>query len=209
MKNILKRILVFSIVLLLLISNVNSLELVGALKKITMPQKNKLVEIYQVKDKKDVIISNNIIDFYEKDPNKQEFIEYKLEQERLEKEMQAKLELKNNVVNFAMQFIGNPYVLGGTSLTNGTDCSGFVQSVFANFGITLPRTTSEQAIVGEEVLLEQIEIGDIVSYGYNGYITHSALYIGDGKIVHASTPELGIRVDNMHIMPIMTIRRVI
>ena len=117
-------------------------------------------------------------------------------------------ESSSDVANFAMQFVGNPYVAGGTSLTNGADCSGFVQAVYSNFGVSLPRTTSEQAAVGNPVSVEDIMPGDIVSYGYGGSVTHSALYAGDGMIVHASTPSLGIRMDNMYIMPIVTIRRV-
>ena len=117
-------------------------------------------------------------------------------------------ESSSEVANFAMQFVGNPYVAGGTSLTDGTDCSGFVQAVYANFGISLPRTTYEQANTGSPVSMQDIMPGDIVSYGYGGSVTHSAIYAGDGMIVHASTPSLGIRMDSMYIMPIVTIRRV-
>ena len=115
----------------------------------------------------------------------------------------------SNVVEYAKLCIGNPYVMGGNSLTNGTDCSGFVMLVYANYGVTLPRTTTAQAESGYAVSIEDIKPGDIISYGYGGYPSHSALYIGDGLIVHASTPELGIRIDSMYIMPIITIRRVI
>ncbi|MBQ9071714.1 MAG: C40 family peptidase [Bacilli bacterium] len=99
--------------------------------------------------------------------------------------------------------------MGGTSLTNGADCSGFVQTVYATYGISLPRTTTEQSVTGTSVAIESIEVGDIISYGYEGIVTHSAIYIGNGMIVHASTPELGIRIDNMYIMPILAIRSVI
>ena len=208
MKNILKRILVFSIVLLLSISNTNSYEVVNALKNITVPQKNETIEIYEVKEKEEVVIFDNIVDYYEIDPNKEEFLAYKAEQERLEQERLARLALKNDIANFATQFIGNPYVMGGTSLTNGADCSGFVQTVYATYGISLPRTTTEQSITGTGVSIESIEVGDIISYGYDGTVTHSAIYIGNGMIVHASTPELGIRIDNMYIMPILAIRSV-
>lgn len=113
-----------------------------------------------------------------------------------------------DVASYATQFVGNPYVSGGTSLTDGADCSGFVMSVYSNFGVSLPRTSSEQSTVGYEVSVDEIQAGDIVSYGYNGSVSHSAIYIGDGTIVHASTPDLGIRTDNMYIMPIVTVRRV-
>ena len=107
-----------------------------------------------------------------------------------------------------MQCVGNPHVYGGTSLTQGADCSGFVMAVYANFGVSLPRTTGGQAQSGYPVAMNDIMPGDIISYGYNGYVSHSALYVGNGMIVHASTPELGIRLDSMNIMPIITIRRI-
>lgn len=147
----------------------------------------------------------------------------RLEAERIAKEEEARRQAENNkidysiantiesnseVANFAMQFVGNPYVYGGTSLTNGADCSGFVMAVYANFGISLPRTTGGLAQSGYPVDINNIQAGDIISYGYNGYVSHSALYVGNGMIVHASTPELGIRIDNMNIMPIVTIRRI-
>ena len=114
----------------------------------------------------------------------------------------------SDVASYAVQFVGNPYVYGGTSLTDGADCSGFVQSVYANFGVSLPRTAPAQSTVGYSVPVDQIQAGDIISYGYNGNVSHSALYIGDNTIVHASTPALGIRTDSMYIMPIVSVRRV-
>lgn len=112
------------------------------------------------------------------------------------------------VAGFAAQFVGNPYVYGGTSLTNGADCSGFVMSVYQNFGVSLPRTAGAQATVGQAVSIENAQPGDIISYGYNGVVSHSAIYAGNNTIIHASTPSLGIRTDSMYIMPIVTIRRV-
>lgn len=114
----------------------------------------------------------------------------------------------SDVASYAVQFVGNPYVYGGTSLTDGADCSGFVQSVYSNFGVSLPRTAYAQSTVGYSVPVDQIQAGDIISYGYNGNVSHSALYIGDNTIVHASTPALGIRTDSMYIMPIVSVRRV-
>lgn len=113
-----------------------------------------------------------------------------------------------DLANYALQFVGNPYVYGGTSLTEGTDCSGFVMKLYENYGVTLPRTSGAQATVGYAVSIENAQPGDIVSYGYNGIVSHSAIYIGNESIVHASTPEGGIRTDNMYIMPIITIRRI-
>ena len=210
MKKILKGIMIISVIVSGLMFNFDE---VNSLNDLTSIQKNKNIEIYSVKNKEEVIINNGIVNFYEVDPNKEKIIEYIAEQERLEQEriQKEKLEqeLKKNIGLFATQFVGNPYVLGGNSLTNGTDCSGFVQLVYATFGYSLPRTTVEQAVIGNIVPIEDIKVGDIVAYGYDGYVTHTALYIGNGKIVHASTPELGIRIDNIAIMPIITIRRVI
>lgn len=212
MKDRLKRILVFSIVLLLTLSNSNGFQVVNA---ITILNKNIEIEIYEIKEEKEVGTVENIIDLYKTDSNNIEFEEYKqaqakleMENYRLEKAKQERIAYKTKIVNFAKQFIGNPYVAGGTSLTNGADCSGFVQTVYANFGIKLPRTTVEQVKSGIEVSIEEIEIGDIISYGYDGFATHSAIYIGDDRILHSSTPETGIRTDNMYILPILSIRRV-
>ena len=80
--------------------------------------------------------------------------------------------------------------------------------IYANFGYRLPRTTTGQAASGVGVSINEIQPGDIISYGYNGYPSHSALYIGNGMIIHASTPSGGIRYDSMYIMPIITIRRI-
>lgn len=99
------------------------------------------------------------------------------------------------VVDFALQFEGNPYVYGGTSLTNGADCSGFVMSVFANFGYSLPRVAAAQCDASTKKDISQLEPGDLVFYG-NGYVDHVALYIGDGKIIHASGAATGIKISN-------------
>lgn len=165
---------------------------------------------YEIKEKSEVLVENTeILKYYENNIHDLDILIEEKNQELEIIEQQKKLELKTEIVDFSKQFIGNPYVLGGVSLTMGADCSGFVQSVFGNFNIQLPRTAGEQSMVGEGISLEQIEVGDIISYGYNGIITHSALYIGDDLIIHASTPELGIRIDSIYIMPIVTIRRVV
>lgn len=119
-------------------------------------------------------------------------------QERLEAEAAAeaaRLEMRQGIVDFALQFVGNPYVYGGTSLTNGADCSGFVMSVFAEFGYELPRVAAAQCSASEKKSVADIEAGDLVFYG-EGCIDHVALYIGDGKIVHASTAATGIKVSD-------------
>ena len=130
------------------------------------------------------------------------------EEKRKEEERKRDENLKAQIVDYAKRFVGGPYVRGGNSLTNGTDCSGFVMLIYANFGYRLPRTTTGQAVSGIGVSIDEIRPGDIISYGYNGYPSHSALYIGNGMIIHASTPSLGIRYDSMYIMPIITIRRI-
>lgn len=95
------------------------------------------------------------------------------------------------LVNFALQFEGNPYVYGGTSLTNGADCSGFVMSVFREFGYDLPRVAAAQYESSQKKDISQLETGDLVFYGAGG-INHVALYIGDGKVVHALNSNKGI-----------------
>lgn len=108
------------------------------------------------------------------------------------------------VINFACQFIGNPYVWGGTSLTQGADCSGFVQSVYANFGISLPRTTYDMVNVGYAVSYEEAMPGDLVLYD-----GHVGLYMGDGTIVNAMNEADGIGICSATYAPIVTIRRVL
>ena len=110
-------------------------------------------------------------------------------------EVLSEEELRQQIVDFALQFVGNPYVYGGTSLTNGADCSGFVMSVFAEFGYELPRVAAAQCAASEKKDVSDIEAGDLVFYG-DGGIDHVALYIGDGKIVHASTAATGIKVSD-------------
>lgn len=108
------------------------------------------------------------------------------------------------MANYGCQFIGNPYVPGGTSLTNGADCSGFIFRIYADFGYKVPRTSWQLRTVGTEVSLASAEPGDIVCYD-----GHVGMYIGGGMIVHASTQKTGIKVSNAQYRPILTIRRVV
>ena len=101
-----------------------------------------------------------------------------------------------SIVDYAVQFVGNPYVYGGTSLTNGADCSGFTQSVFANFGIGLPRTAAEQYNSGTPVDLSQIQAGDLLFYSNGGGIGHVSIYMGNGQVVHASSSTTGIIISD-------------
>lgn len=114
-----------------------------------------------------------------------------------------------SLVDYAKQFVGNPYVYGGNSLTNGTDCSGFTKLVYAFFGIDLPRVAYDQSYVGVEVPISQIQIGDLVLSGYEGKTHHVAIYIGDNKIVHALNANVGIVITDLYIMPITHVRRVL
>ena len=115
-----------------------------------------------------------------------------------------------NIANFALNFVGNPYVWGGTSLTRGADCSGFVMSVYANFGIGLNRTSRAQASNGYAVGMNELQPGDLVFYAANGRnISHVALYIGGGKVVHASTPRTGIIVSSVYHQSPYCARRIV
>lgn len=114
-----------------------------------------------------------------------------------------------NLVEYAKQFVGYPYVYGGNSLTSGTDCSGFTQLIYAKYGVTLPRTSRNQAYAGVEVPVSQIQIGDLVLSGYNGKTHHVAIYIGDNKIIQALNSDVGIVITNLYHMPITHVRRVL
>lgn len=105
---------------------------------------------------------------------------------------------------YACGFVGNPYVAGGTSLTNGADCSGFTQSVFKAYGYSLPRNSTSQRSVGREVSYAEAEPGDIICYP-----GHVAIYIGNGKIVHASSAKTGIKISNALYRDILCVRRVV
>lgn len=102
------------------------------------------------------------------------------------------------VVEYATQFVGNPYVWGGTSLTNGADCSGFVLSIMANYGVYLPHSSAAQANCGTRVSADELQPGDLIFYGSGKRIGHVAIYIGNGQICHASNKRTGITISNMY-----------
>ena len=106
------------------------------------------------------------------------------------------------IANYALRFVGNPYVSGGTSLTNGADCSGFTWAVHKHFGISIPRISRDQAVGGKNVSISAVQAGDIIYYG-----NHVAIYIGNGKVVHASTRETGIKISNYTYRPPLCVRR--
>ncbi len=110
------------------------------------------------------------------------------------------------VIDYACQFVGNPYVWGGTSLTNGADCSGFVQSVYAHFGISLPRTTYDMVNSGYAVSYEEAQPGDLILYGD---CSHVGLYMGDGNIVNALNSDKGICICSATYSNIYAVRRVL
>ena len=120
---------------------------------------------------------------------------------RLQKEQEEqKAQAAGNgqaIVDYACQFIGNPYVWGGTSLTNGTDCSGFTQSVLANFGISISRTAASQSGGGTAVDMSNLQPGDLLFYDNGSGIGHVSMYIGNGQVVHASNEQTGIIVSNV------------
>lgn len=113
-------------------------------------------------------------------------------------------DLGKQIARYGCQYIGNPYVLGGTSLTNGADCSGFTYRIYANFGYTIPRTSYQQRSAGTEVSYENAQPGDLICYE-----GHVAMYIGGGYIVHASNVKTGIKVSRATYKKILSVRRII
>ena len=111
------------------------------------------------------------------------------------------------IVSYAMQFLGNPYVWGGTSLTNGTDCSGFTMGIYSHFGYYLPRTSAAQATATRSVSSSEVQVGDLFFYG-SGSVSHVALYIGGGQIIHASNARDGIKISSAYYRQPLKIGRV-
>lgn len=113
------------------------------------------------------------------------------------------------VASYALQFIGNPYVWGGSSLTNGADCSGFTMSVYAHFGYGLPHSSASQSGCGRAVSLSELQPGDLVFYRHGGSIGHVALYIGGGRVVHAQSKRTGITTSSVNYRTPACARRII
>ena len=122
----------------------------------------------------------------------------------------AEMAFRNSIVNYAVQFVGNPYVWGGTSLTNGADCSGFVQSVLKHFGVSVPRVSRDQAKSGTRITSDQMRPGDLVFYANSsGTINHVAMYIGNGQVVNAASRRSGITIYRWNYRTPVAIRDVI
>lgn len=102
--------------------------------------------------------------------------------------------LRYEIIEYAKRFVGNPYVYGGTSLTKGADCSGFTQSVYANFGYSLPRTALSQGNVGKKVSYSDLMPGDLIVYHYASGGGHVGMFIGNGKMIHSGTEKTGITI---------------
>lgn len=113
------------------------------------------------------------------------------------------------IVSYAKKFLGNKYVYGGTSLTNGTDCSGFTMSVYAAFGYSIPRTSREQSRYGKSVSLSSVKPGDLIFYKNGSSVGHVALYMGGGNVIHASNRVDGIKISNMYYRTPYCARRII
>ena len=106
-------------------------------------------------------------------------------------------DIQMEICEYARQFVGNPYRWGGTSLTKGADCSGFTMAVYANYGVSLPHSSSAQANCGERIDISEVQPGDLVFYGGKS-IHHVAMYIGNGQVVHAQSSDTGIVVSSMY-----------
>ncbi len=128
----------------------------------------------------------------------------------MEETVNQQASLRSKIVNYALKFVGNPYVWGGTSLTNGADCSGFTQSVLRNFGISVPRVSREQANTGKGIKSSDMRPGDLIFYtNSKGTINHVAMYIGNGQIVHAASRRSGIKISTWNYRTPAKIRNVI
>ena len=118
-------------------------------------------------------------------------------------------DVRVSLCEYAKQFLGNPYVWGGTSLTKGADCSGYVLSIFGKYGYSLPHSSRAQATMGSKVTVAEAKPGDLVFYSKGGHINHVAIYIGGGQVIHASSPKYGIRITSVYYRTPTTVRRII
>lgn len=133
-------------------------------------------------------ISGDYVDISEKLPTAQSIKELKKDE--------GYSDTRVSLVQYALQFVGNPYVWGGTSLTGGIDCSGFTMQVYARYGISLPHHAASQPAYGKRISASEAKPGDLFFYGSGSSIGHVGIYIGNGQIVHASNPRTGIKISN-------------
>ena len=187
-------------------------------QKIVKKKREKKIELKETKqenpEKEEVLESpEQIFDYAESKEEEEarlakeaEEARRKEEEERKKAEEEAKEKAGSGqaVVDYACQFIGNPYVWGGTSLTNGADCSGFVQSVYKHFGVSLPRTSGQMRGAGKGVSYDEAVPGDVICYD-----GHVGIYMGDGQIVNAINSSRGIGVLSATYTNIVTVRRVL
>ncbi len=128
----------------------------------------------------------------------------------LEEAAQESASRRSRIVNYALQFVGNPYVWGGTSLTRGVDCSGFTMQVLKEFGVSLPHYSGSQAQMGKAVSSSEMRPGDLIFYANSrGVINHVAMYIGNGQIVHAASSRSGIKISTWNYRSPKAIRNVL
>ncbi|MBO5551596.1 MAG: C40 family peptidase, partial [Lachnospiraceae bacterium] len=118
-------------------------------------------------------------------------------------------DVRVSLVNYSKQFLGNPYVWGGTSLTKGCDCSGYVMQIFRKYGYSLPRTSRQQATCGTKIKASEARPGDLFFYSKAGRINHVAIYIGNGQVINASNPKSGIKINNAYYRTPAAVRRII
>ena len=118
-------------------------------------------------------------------------------------------DVRVELVQYAKQFLGNPYVWGGTSLTKGVDCSGYTMQIYKKFGISLPHYSVSQSKMGTKIKLSEAKPGDLVFYDKNGVINHVAIYIGNNQVIHASNPKSGIKISSATYRTPAAVRRYI
>ncbi len=154
-------------------------------------QKDEIIRIgNQIDDYIEVFLEDDQVAYIEA-----QYIENVDKVEKQEELETPKVDKGQEVVNFALKYVGNPYRYGGNSLTKGTDCSGFTSQVYKNFGVTIQRTSRGQySSNGTRIQKSELKPGDLVFFGYNGKVNHVAIYMGDNKIVHAGTAKTGIHV---------------
>ena len=118
-------------------------------------------------------------------------------------------DVRVELCQYAKQFVGNPYVWGGVSLTKGADCSGFTVSVFKKYGMSLPHYSVSQSQMGKKVSLSEAKAGDLVFYSNGSRVNHVGIYLGNGQVIHASSPRTGIKISNVGYRTIHSIRNII